>query len=90
MEFVDILLLLLGGGGIFFIGIPLYKLMVKLIPSKRNALAEAKERLEQACLDAEAARLNKEAEQIYDHLYEDTLQQDEEVDKENETKHRRV
>lgn len=90
MEFVDILLLLLGGGGVFFIGIPFYKLMTRLIPSKRNTLAEAKERLEQARLDAEAARLNKEAEKIYDHLYEDALQKDDEVDEENETKHRRV
>jgi hypothetical protein len=89
MEFVDILLLLLGGSGIFFIGIPFYKLMAKLLPSKRNTLAEAKERLEQAHLDAEAARLNKEAEKIYDHLYEDVLHKDE-VDEEDETKHRRI
>jgi hypothetical protein len=90
MEFVDILLFLLGGSGIFFIGIPFYKLMRRVLPSKRDTLAEAKERLEQARLDAEAARLNKEAEKIYDHLYEDALQKDDEVDEENEAKHRRV
>lgn len=86
----DILLLILGSSAIFFIGIPFYQLVNKLIPKKRNTLAEAKERLEQARLDAEAARLNKEAEKIYDGLYEDVLYEDEETETNTDTHHRRV
>lgn len=85
----DILLFLLGGGAFFFIGIPLIQLIKRLMPAaKKNSLAEAKERLEQARLDVEAAKLNKETEKIYNHLYEDVLQ-DDDVDQQDE-KHRRV
>ena len=84
----DIILFLLGGSAFFFIGIPLVQLIKRLMPAaKKNTLAEAKERLEQARLDVEAAKLNKETEKIYDHLYEDVLQED---DAEKDEKHRRV
>jgi hypothetical protein len=73
MLFEDILFLLMGGAGIFFIGIPFYKFLRAVVPQKRNSLAEAKERLEQARLDAEAARLNKEPEQLYTRMYDETL-----------------
>ncbi len=83
----DILLLILDGSAVFFIGIPFFQLVNKLVPRKRNTLAEAKARLEQARLDAEAARLNKEAERIYNELYEDVLHEDD--DDEETTKHNR-
>lgn len=89
MLFEDILLLLLFGVAVFFIGIPLVQFVKRLLPvSKKSSLALAKERLEQAHLDAEAAKLNKQTEEIYDHLYEDVLKDDDDV--EQEEKHRRV
>lgn len=86
--FEDIVLFIFGGGALFYLGTIAYQLMRRIVPSKRDTLAEAKQRLEQAHLDEETARLNKEAEKIYDHLYEDTLQED--VVVEDEIKHRRV
>ena len=77
LEELLILLLLVGGG--VFIGAPVYKFLKQVTPKKRNALAEAKERLEQARLDAEAAHLNKEAEKIYEEMYEDSLQEEEKI-----------
>ena len=82
MLFEDIILALLGVSAIFFIGLPLSKLVRRLVPEKRNPLQEARERLEQARLEAEAARLNKEAEKMYENIYEETLQ-DEENKQEN-------
>jgi hypothetical protein len=74
MLFEDLLLLLSFGVGIFFIGIPMFKLINSKIPKKIDNLAEAKKRLEQARMDAEAAKLNKEAEQVYQTIYEDVLE----------------
>lgn len=83
MLFEDLILLLLIGSSVFFIGIPLVKFINQLIPKKRNPLLEAKQRVEQAHLELEAARLNveaektsKEAEKIYEHLYDETLEDD--------------
>jgi hypothetical protein len=71
------ILSLLGLGiGVFFIGIPLYKLVRALIPEKRDPVQEAKQRLEVAKADAEAARLNKEAEKVYEEIYQDVLNYD--------------
>jgi regulator of protease activity HflC (stomatin/prohibitin superfamily) len=42
----DILILLLGGSAVYFIGIPIYKLIKAIVPPKRNPLEEAKQRLE--------------------------------------------
>jgi len=83
----EILLLIIGGGAVFFLGIPAYKIVKALLPSKTNALADAKERLEKARLDAEAARLDKETNKIYNDLYQDVLDEDED---ETTHEHRRV
>lgn len=81
MIFEYLLLLLLAGVSIFFIGIPLFKLIKTITPKKHNPLLEAKEKLEHAKLEAEAARLNKETEKVYNSLYEDVLQNDENKDR---------
>ncbi len=86
MWFEDLLFLLMLASGVFFIGIPGYKLISRLIPKKINPLEEAKQRLEHAKLEAEAAKLNKETEKLYSHLYEDTIQETEE---EQEKEYRR-
>lgn len=49
-----------------------------MVPSKKDPVVEAKERLEVARAEAEAARLNKETEKVYSHLYEEVLQDEEE------------
>ena len=59
------------------LGIPFYKFIRAAIPQKRDPVKEAKERLEIAKADAEAARLNKEAEKVYEELYQDALEDDE-------------
>jgi hypothetical protein len=82
----DILILLVLGSGVFLVGIPFYKLVRAIVPHKRNALLEAQERLEQARLDAEAARLNKEAEKLYETLYQESLEEDDSEQKQE--KHR--
>jgi len=77
MLFEDILILLAAASGIFFIGIPVFKLIRALLPApKKNPLVEAKVRLEEAKLNVEAAKLDKQAQELYDHLYEDVLQDD--------------
>lgn len=77
----DILLFLLIGGGVFLIGIPFYKLIRAVVPNRRNPVQEAKERLEQARLELEAAKVNKEVEKVYENLYSDVT--------EDETENRR-
>lgn len=74
------------GIGVFFIGIPSYKLFRTLVPPKRNPLEEAREKLEQARLEAEAAKLNKQTEKLYNDLYRDVLEDEPESEKE----HRRL
>lgn len=68
-----ILLLILAAAVIFFIGIPLAKLVKFLIPEKKNPLEEAKQRLEQTKLEVEAARLEKEREELYAQMYNEAL-----------------
>jgi len=77
----DIMILLLMGSGIFFIGIPFYKLVRKVVPEKRDPVKEARERLERARLELEAAKVNKEVEKVYDNLYSEVT--------EDETENRR-
>ena len=77
----DILLFLLIGSGVFLIGIPFFKLIRAVVPNKRNPVQEAKERLEQARLELEAAKVNKEVEKVYENLYSDVT--------EDETENRR-
>jgi hypothetical protein len=74
MLFEDLIMLLALSSGIFFIGIPIWKLFRAVVPQKRDPVAEAKIRLEVAKADAEAARLNKEAEKVYEELYGEALQ----------------
>jgi len=71
LEQILIVLLLLSS--VFLIGIPFVKLVRTLVPSRRNPVRVAQERLEQARLEAEAARLNKETEKVYEDLYHDVL-----------------
>ena len=77
MWFEDILLLALLGSGVFLIGIPLYKLTKVLHPKKRNPLNEAQERFEQAKLEVQAARLDKEREKLYNQMYNEALEDEE-------------
>lgn len=83
MWFEDLLLLALLGSGVFLIGIPLYKLAKVLRPAKkRNPLNEAQDRYEQAKLEVQAARLDKESEKLYNQMYEEVLQ-DEDLQQDN-------
>ena len=43
------------------------------MPEKRDPVKEAKLRLEVARADAEAAKLNKETEKVYEEIYQDVL-----------------
>lgn len=84
MLFEDIILLLMSGAAVFFIGIPIYRFIKVVAPPKRNPLEEAKERLERARLEAEAAKLNKETEKLYNNMYDETLQgEDNETEQQN-------
>ncbi len=80
MWFEDLLLLALLASGVFLIGIPLYKIVRYLIPQKKNPLADAKERLEQARLEVEAARLDREREKLYNQMYTEALEEQEETE----------
>lgn len=76
--FEGLMIALMIGAGVFFVGIPLIKIVKMMLPSRRDSLKEAQERLEVARKDAEAARLNKEAEKVYSEIYEEVLEDDEE------------
>ena len=71
----DLLLLVAGVGAVFLIGIPFYRLVKAVVPKKRDTLAEAKERLEQARLEQEALRINKETEKLYENMYDVRLEE---------------
>lgn len=76
MLFETVLLVIAVGIAVFFIGIPLIKLVKVLIPPKKDPLVEAQQRLEIARKEAEAARLNKEAEKLYQKMYQEVLEDD--------------
>jgi hypothetical protein len=82
MAFEILLLLIALGLGFFFIGIPLIKLVKLLLPQKKNPLLEAKAKLELARLEAEAAKVMKETENVYGELYKDVLEDDAQQQKE--------
>jgi hypothetical protein len=86
MLFESILIFLASGMGVFFIGIPLWKLAKKVAPPKIDPISDAKERLELAKAELEAAHLNKEAEKLYTKMYEEALEDESSVDE--ETKNR--
>lgn len=81
IAFEGVLFLLLMLVGFFAVGIPLVKIFKMVFPSKRDTLKEAQERLEVARQDAEAARLNKEAEKVYSRIYEEVLEDDNEEER---------
>jgi hypothetical protein len=72
----DILLAAAVGAVILVFGVPIVRYLKVMPWRRRDPLAEAKERLRIAKLEAEAARLNREAEKIYENLYEETLAKD--------------
>lgn len=78
IAFEGLMIALMIGTGVFFVGIPLIKIIKMLLPSRRDSLKEAQERLEIARKEAEAARLNKEAEKVYSEIYEEVLEDDNE------------
>jgi hypothetical protein len=72
----DILLAVVVGVVLVMVSLPIVRFL-KVAPwRRRDPLAEAHERLRVAKLEAEAARVNREAEQIYEHLYAETLTDD--------------
>lgn len=83
--FEDILTwLLISGAVLFLIVIPIFKFIKAILPPpKRNPLAEAKERLEQARIEVEAAKLNKQVEKMYEEMYQDTLEPEDSNKQEN-------
>jgi len=71
----DILLILFGSGISFlFVVRPIYKFIVAVIPREKDSLKEAKERLEIARKEIEAAKLNKQTEELYEKMYKETLE----------------
>jgi hypothetical protein len=72
-------LLLLAAIGIvgLGVGLPIVRLYKSAPWRKRDPLAEAKERLRVAKIDAEAARVNREADRIYEELYQESLAEEE-------------
>jgi hypothetical protein len=72
----DLLVLVLGAVVAGFIVPPGWRLYRRIVPAKRNPVREAKERLEAARLEAEAARLNKETEHIVEELYNEEVNED--------------
>lgn len=83
--FEDILTwLLISGAVLFLIIIPIFKFIKAVLPPrKRNPLNEAKERLDQARLEVEAAKLNKQIEKMYEEMYQDTLEDEDKIKQEN-------
>jgi|SRR5580700_10132055 hypothetical protein len=72
----DILLAIAVGVVVLVVGLSIYRFL-KVAPwRRRDPLAEAHERLRIAKLEAEAAKVNREAEKVYEHLYEETLGDD--------------
>ncbi len=74
----DILLAVAIGVVLLVVGWPLYRLLKTAAPEwrRRDPLAEAHARLKAAQREAEAARLNREADRIYEKLYDDALTDD--------------
>jgi len=72
----DILLAIAVGVVLLTVGLPIYRLSKGARWRRRDPLAEAHERLRIAKLEAEAARVNREAERVYERLYEEALTDD--------------
>jgi hypothetical protein len=69
----DILVAVVIGVGALLIGVPLYRFWRAAPWRRRDPVAEARERLRVATLEAEAARINRQAEKVYDDLYREAL-----------------
>lgn len=69
----DILLLLAGGVVVFYIGRMFYRAYLGFQKRRSNPVEEAKERLRVAQLEAEAEKINREANKIEEGLYADVL-----------------
>jgi hypothetical protein len=72
----DILLAGAVGAVLLLFGVPILRFLKGAPWRRKDPLAEAQERLRVAKMEAEAARLNREAEKIYESLYEETLTKD--------------
>jgi hypothetical protein len=72
----DIVLAVAVGVVLLMVGVPIVRYL-KVAPwRKRDPLAEAQERLKAAMREAEAARVNREADKIYEGLYDGVLSDD--------------
>jgi hypothetical protein len=69
----DILLAVAAGVVLLFVGAPFARFLRGAPWRSKDPLAEAQERLKRAKLEAEVARVNREADRIYEGLYEETL-----------------
>ena len=77
MLFETVLISIVIGIAIFFIGIPLTKLVKAVVPPpKKDPLVEAKVRLELARKEKEAALLNKETDQLYQQMLDEIIDND--------------
>jgi hypothetical protein len=73
----DILLAVVVGVVVLFAGVPIVRFLKAATPPKpRDPLAEAEERLRVAKREAEAARVNREADAIYERMYDEALADD--------------
>jgi hypothetical protein len=72
----DLLLAIAIGIVVLLVGWPILRFLRTASPLRKDPLAEAHERLRLAKREAEAARINREADRIYEALYEDTLKDD--------------
>ena len=75
MMLEDLLLAAAVGIVLLMVGAPIVRLIQRAPWRPRDPLAEAHERLRIAQREAEAERVNREAEKIYQQLYAETLPQ---------------
>jgi hypothetical protein len=78
MVLEDILLAIAIGAVLLVVGLPIVRLL-RAVPSlrRRDPLAEAHARLKAAKAEEEAARLNRQADRIYERLYDEALDEGE-------------
>jgi hypothetical protein len=76
MMLEDILLALGVGIVLLAVGLPIFRFLKVATWRRRDPLAEAHERLRLAKLEAEAEKINREADRIREQLYEQALTDD--------------
>jgi hypothetical protein len=74
----DILLAVAVGIVALTVGVPIVRLLMAAPWRREDPLAAAQERLRVAKIEAEIAKVNREADSIYDSLYEEALAEDRE------------